>query len=382
MSRLLLRSAAAKSPSVASCFVPAAGPFVPALPTSRLSLGLVGVRALRAAPASRPIDSRNLAALRSADDVPADGDGSLASDGVASKKKKSRKQRRATTKQLNLQRVDKILSYRGVASRSESFVLAKARRIAFASSPDAPHEERTRINSPKEKVPLAASLFLDGKLLPGPPPLLIAYHKPKYMLSAMADEMRYQDRRQRRRHLGEVLEPRYAKSGMHPVGRLDYETTGLIFFSMDGTLTQRLLHPRRGIEKEYVATVQGLVDEAELAQRLSAGVQTSEGVHVAKLLETTPSDGPTEDLESNEITGGSGEGEEIALDHSGPYFDVRLVVSEGKHRMVRRMLANCGHPVVELRRERHGQVELGDLKVGDFRELTETELEWAKSLIN
>jgi 23S rRNA pseudouridine2605 synthase len=45
------------------------------------------------------------------------------------------------------------------------------------------------------------------------------------------------------------------------------------------------------------------------------------------------------------------------------------------------MLANCGHPVVELRRERHGEVELGDLKVGEFREATEEELEWARTLI-
>ena len=61
---------------------------------------------------------------------------------------------------------------------------------------------------------------------------------------------------------------------------------------------------------------------------------------------------------------------------------VRLKVSEGKHRMVRRMLANCGHGVVELKRERHGEVRLGDLAEGQFRELTEEELEWAESLLS
>ena len=56
----------------------------------------------------------------------------------------------------------------------------------------------------------------------------------------------------------------------------DYDTTGLILFSRDGTLTQRLLHPRRGVEKEYVATVRGPVNRVELERTLSAGVETAE----------------------------------------------------------------------------------------------------------
>ena len=298
---------------------------------------------------------------------------------------KSRKQRRRLTEEKNLQRIDKVLAHRGVGSRSETFELAKARRVAFAPRPDAPHEERTRINGPKEKVPFDASLFLDGRLLPGPPPLLLVYHKPKFVLSAMEDDVKYQD--QRRRHLGQVLEERYKKGGMHPVGRLDYDTTGLILFSLDGQLTQRLLHPRRGVEKEYVATVQGLVDQAYLARKLSDGVETTEGVHKANLISVDPSDGPAEydgELEGGMRTMDTEDGDDDGRlsDYSGPYSDVRLVVSEGKYRMVRRMLANCGHPVVELRRLRHGKVELGGLKVGEFRHATREELEWAKSLLD
>ncbi len=295
---------------------------------------------------------------------------------------KSRKQRRRLAKEKNLQRIDKVLAHRGVGSRSETFELAKARRVAFASRPDAPHEERTRVNGPKVKVPFAASLFLDGRLLPGPPPLLLVYHKAKFVLSAMEDEAKYQD--QRRRHLGQVLEERYKKGGMHPVGRLDYDTTGLILFSLDGQLTQRLLHPRRGVEKEYVATVQGLVDETILARKLSDGVETTEGVHKAKLISVAPAeyDGELEGaMRTMETEGGDSDDGRLG-DYSGPYSDVRLVVSEGKYRMVRRMLANCGHPVVELRRLRQGRVELGGLKVGEFRHATREELEWAKSLMD
>jgi 23S rRNA pseudouridine2605 synthase len=298
---------------------------------------------------------------------------------------RSRKQRRRSTEEKNLQRIDKVLAHRGIGSRSETFELAKARRVAFASRPDAPHEERTRIRGPKEKVPFDSSLFLDGRLLPGPPPLLLVYHKPKYVLSAMEDDVKYQD--QRRRHLGEVLEDRYKRGGMHPVGRLDYDTTGLILFSLDGQLTQRLLHPRRGVEKEYVATVQGLVDEANLARKLSDGVETAEGVHTARLIDVVPSDGPAAhdddelDVAAMKIEGDPDD-DGMPDDYSGPYSDVRLVVSEGKYRMVRRMLANCGHPVEELRRLRHGRIELGELKVGEFRHATEDELEWAKSLMD
>ncbi|KAL9185454.1 hypothetical protein ACHAXT_003231 [Thalassiosira profunda] len=299
-----------------------------------------------------------------------------------STKPKSRKQRRRATQQLKLTRIDKLLAHRGVGSRSQVFELAKARRITYAPHPDAPHSERTRIKSPKEKVPGNSSLFLDGKLLPGPPPLLLVYHKPKHMLSSMGDAKQYQD--QNRKHLGQVLDPKYVKAGMHPVGRLDFDTTGLILFSRDGQLTQRLLHPRRGVQKEYVATVQGLADEDELKQKLLDGVKTSEGVHTAELLEVAPSDGPADDDDKDTdemltIDDEADEGSQSVV--SGPFCDVRLVVQEGKHRMVRRMLANCGHPVVELRRERHGEVELGDLKEGAFRDPTDEELEWAESLI-
>ncbi|KAL3763327.1 hypothetical protein ACHAW5_007719 [Stephanodiscus triporus] len=337
-----------------------------------------------------PSQLRFAAALRNNDHSSSDDDSRRSVDdgddsrSEAGKRGRSRKQRRRSTEEKNLQRIDKVLAHRGVGSRSETFELAKARRVAYASRPDAPHEERTRVRGPKEKVPFDSSIFLDGRLLPGPPPPLLVYHKPKYVLSAMADDVKYRD--QRRRHLGEVLEDRYRRGGMHPVGRLDYDTTGLILFSLDGQMTQRLLHPRGGVEKEYVATVRGLVDEENLARKFSNGVETAEGVHTAKLIEVVPSDGPAahDNGESDVAMKVEGDHPDDGMpdDYTGPYSDVRLVVSEGKYRMVRRMLANCGHPVEELKRLRHGRIELGELKVGEFRHATEDELEWAKSLMD
>ncbi|KAL7541783.1 hypothetical protein ACHAXR_011224 [Thalassiosira sp. AJA248-18] len=391
MSHLLLRSTAAKSTiNSARSILPS---YMSGWPTSRRvtsSCYSANTRALHALSIAHPVGvckprvhyvSTLQSSITSVDDDPASTMEQLSRRGKVKKQQTSRKQRRAKSKEANLTRIDKILAHRGVGTRSQTQELAKARRITVGSNPDTPHEERTRIRSPKEKVSWNAHLFLDGKLLPGPPPLLLAYHKPKYVLSVMKDDEKYLD--QQRKHLGQMLEPRYIKAGLHPVGRLDYDTTGLILFSLDGALTQRLLHPRRGVEKEYVATVQGLADEVELAKKLSAGVETTEGVHKAKLIAVTDSDGPVDDNEFEELIDidEDEDEEEMQVDYSGPYSDVRLVVKEGKYRMVRRMLANVGHPVVMLRRLRHGKVELGDLKVGEFREATEKELEWAKSLI-
>ena len=269
-------------------------------------------------------------------------------------------------KNKGLLRADRVLSNRGVGSRSETTKLLKARRI---SQPDPQTGKLVTIVGPSAKIDPNVALFLDGNALPGPPPVALVYHKPKFVLSAMSDG-------EGRAHLGEKIEQsRFTTKGMHPVGRLDYETTGLILFSSIGDLTQRLLHPRRGIEKEYVATVEGVVNEEELRSKLEAGVETAAGTHIANLLEVS-SVGSREckaDKLGDEVSDKRDLVQELA--------DIRLVVKEGKHRMVRRMLANCGHPVVELRRERHGEVRLGELPVGQFRHPTHAEMLWLDSIL-
>lgn len=256
-------------------------------------------------------------------------------------------------KQPGMLRADRILSNRGLGTRSQTSKLLRQRRVGYL---DKSTGKIVGIKGPSVKVHPEATLYLDGNELPGPPPPILIYHKPKYVLSAMDDK--------ERSHLGEKLEECEfpTSNALHPVGRLDYETTGLILFSSSGELTHRLLHPRRGVEKEYVARVEGIVDEAELRNKLSSGVETAEGVHQADLLEVIP-------VPENECEDGN------------DAADVRVVVTEGKHRMVRRMLANCGHPVLELKRERHGEVRLGDLPVGKFRQPTDEEISWTESLL-
>lgn len=199
------------------------------------------------------------------------------------------------------------------------------------------------------------------------------------MLSAM------DEKHSNKKHLGMILPDQYKKLGFHPVGRLDYDTCGLLLFSMDGELTQRLLHPKHSVEKEYVATVSGGEVNVEIlkSQLEVDGVVTGEGLHFAKLLDVESISLDESKVIVDEHLQGLGEDEEDF--QSGkidlPLTNVRIKVEEGKYRMVRRMLANCKHPVIELRRERHGSIELSDLEEGCFRHCGESETEWAESLL-
>jgi 23S rRNA pseudouridine2605 synthase len=166
------------------------------------------------------------------------------------------------------------------------------------------------------------------------PAMMLAWHKPAGVLTTVRDPWG-------RDGLEEAL-PREVAELWHPVGRLDRDTHGLLLLSRSGVWTQRLLHPRRAVEREYVAIVEG-APRSDLGEVLAAGVDTTEGVFPARLV--------------------SVEGQAV-----------RLVVQEGKHRMVRRLLANVGLPVTDLRRVRYGAVHLGDLPPGEWRDVSREEL--------
>ncbi|MFT6145641.1 MAG: 23S rRNA pseudouridine2605 synthase [Myxococcota bacterium] len=136
--------------------------------------------------------------------------------------------------------------------------------------------------------------------------------------------------------------------GLHPVGRLDADTSGLLVFARDGQLTQRLLHPRHKVYKTYQATVEGDIDPG-LVQRLAEGVETAHGIHPARV----------DSIDGQVVT---------------------LSITLGKYRIVRRMLANAGHPVTALHRVRLGGFSLDGLEEETWREATEEEIAWAEQL--
>ena len=135
---------------------------------------------------------------------------------------------------------------------------------------------------------------------------------------------------------------------VHPVGRLDLDTEGLLILTNDGVLTHRLTHPSFGVEKEYVAEVEGRPARGAL-RRLRDGVELDDGM-------TAPA-------RVSEIQPGV----------------LRLVIHEGRNRQVRRMCEAVGHPVKSLHRESFGPLRLGDLGAGKVRKLTAVEIERLRS---
>jgi 23S rRNA pseudouridine2605 synthase len=227
----------------------------------------------------------------------------------------------------SLVRLDKLLSERGAGSRKDVDKLIRKGLVTL-------NGEVVGKSDGKLKVPFSSCPIVDGYEY-APPPLLVAYYKPLGVVSSMRDDRGRAD-------LATVL-PLEWQSSMHPVGRLDADTTGLLLFSRDGDLTHRLLHPRFVVEREYLAEVEHPIDAAALGAQLAEGVETIEEgeslVVQAQLLEVT---GQT----------------------------VRLVVTEGKYRMVRRVLANAGHPVLDAL----------ELEEGDAVAIEGDALEWATSL--
>lgn len=139
---------------------------------------------------------------------------------------------------------------------------------------------------------------------------------------------------------------------LFPVGRLDADTTGLLLLTDDGDLAYRLTHPGYKVSKEYIALVAGNPNAADL-QTLRKGVPLDDGV-------TAPAE-----VDVLRITPGS---------RDSGIAEVRIVIREGRHRQVRRMLHGVGHKVQSLRRIGFGPLKLGRLKVGGWRVLGEAEV--------
>ena len=140
---------------------------------------------------------------------------------------------------------------------------------------------------------------------------------------------------------------------LFPVGRLDYNTTGLLIMTNDGQLTYTLTHPKHEVYKTYVAKVEGVLSGARAA-KLRRGVDIGGFV-------TSPA-------------------RVKVLKQMPRYAVVEISIREGKNRQVRKMFAAVGTKVRELKRTQIGEIRLGRLKEGHYRKLTREEIEYLKSL--
>ena len=227
-------------------------------------------------------------------------------------------------------RLQKVLAAAGVASRRAVEEMIVKGRIKVNGK--VVKELGTRIDPEVDQVQV------DGRPWQlDPDRIYFAFHKPKGVVSTMADE-------NGRPCLADYF---MGFDRVFNIGRLDADTTGLLLMTNDGDLANQLAHPSFGVEKLYVAKVRGKITRVEM-QRLKDGVKLDDGLAQADSARV---------IDQNEQT---------SL--------VEVVLHSGKNRVVRRMFDAIGFPVLELTRKSFGPMRLGNLKPGQFRELSKLEV--------
>ncbi len=232
-------------------------------------------------------------------------------------------------------RLQKILAEMGIASRRRAEEM-----IA---------EGRLRVNGKVAVLGTKADpgrdhIKLDGKLLTGR-----AENKVYYMMNKPVNVMTTLEDPQGRPTVGDFMAR--IKMRVYPVGRLDFDSEGLLLLTNDGELTHAILHPSKKIPKTYKVKIKGLLDDKDIA-RLRGGMHLADGktaqARVRKLRK----------LKENSWGG--------------------IAITEGRKRQVRRMFDHVGHSVLKLIRVKVGRVDLGPLPPGEIRPLTPSELESLK----
>jgi 23S rRNA pseudouridine2605 synthase len=220
-------------------------------------------------------------------------------------------------------RLNAYLARSGVASRRRSDELIKAGRVRVNGQPG-------RLDT---LVGADDVVEVDGERVAAQPLACVLLHKPAAVVTTVRDPHGRRTVRDLVDHPARIV----------PVGRLDADTTGVLLLTNDGPLAHRLAHPRYGVEKVYLAEVEGEPSDEALRQ-LAEGVELEDGL-------TAP-----------------------ARVRRVGRSRVELVLHEGRKRQVRRMCEAVGHPVGALHRARYAGLELGDLGPGEWRELTDDEV--------
>ena len=229
-----------------------------------------------------------------------------------------------------MERLQKILSARGVASRRHSEELIREGRVSVNGIPAALGDQAD---------PEVDLIEIDGRPLPAQEKYVyILLNKPRGYVTTLSDE-------KGRPNAAQLV----ADCGVrvYPVGRLDMDSEGLLLFTNDGEFANRLMHPKQEVKKVYDVWVTGFHPGAETKLRRPI-----------------------------ELDGYMIRRPEVKLLRSeGPKARLLVTIHEGRNRQVRRMCEAAGLSVTRLRRIREGNVSLGDLPAGKWRYLTPEELE-------
>ncbi|MFC6038483.1 pseudouridine synthase [Paenisporosarcina macmurdoensis] len=231
-----------------------------------------------------------------------------------------------------MERLQKMLAHAGVASRRKSEQLILDGKVKVNG------KVVTELGT---KVSSTDTVEVDGVKLEKEQKVYHLLYKPRGIISAVTDDKGRQTVAELFPHIPERL---------FPVGRLDYDTSGLLIMTNDGDLSFTLTHPKFKIEKTYVARVKGIPGKEQL-RILERGVELEDG-------KTAPAKVKLLSAESKQ----------------GGKAIIEITIHEGKNRQVRRMFDAIGFPVQKLKRERFAFLTLHGLNAGDSRELSSHEV--------
>lgn len=236
----------------------------------------------------------------------------------------------------NTVRLDKFLSNAGVLSRRGIKQLLKQQNLTVNGKRVT--ESGIRIDPSKDKV------LLNGQKITKPGFVYYLLNKPIGYISTTSDEFAR----------GNVVDLIDTRERIYPIGRLDKDTHGLLILTNDGELTHKLTHPKYHVPKVYRLIIEGSVDEKQI-EAFRKGVLLNDGITLPAEATVVPHS--IRDLKKNIMT------------------TLLVTLHEGRNRQVRRMCETVGIDLLDLERISFGPIKLGNLPVGEYRELEKKEIE-------
>ena len=236
------------------------------------------------------------------------------------------------------ERLQKIIAKAGVASRREAEEMITSGRVKINGKV---------VNTLGTKASLAKDkITVDGNRLESEKKVYILLNKPKGVVTTLKDP-------EGRKTISELVPD--IKERIFPVGRLDYNTEGLLLMTNDGDLAQLLTHPSHEIKKTYLVKVKGVPSEEKL-DILRKGVKLEDGVTGSAVVHL------------------------LEVDREKEVSTLEIAIWQGKNRQVRRMFEAIGYVVRNLKRVQFAFLDLSDVKRGQYRKLLPSEVERLKKL--
>lgn len=232
-----------------------------------------------------------------------------------------------------LERLQKVMSQAGIASRRESEKIIKEGRVTVNGK--VVTELGTKVMPGNDRI------MVDGKRIQGEKLVYIMLNKPKAVLTTLTDP---QDRKTVASFVTDI------EQRIYPVGRLDYNTEGLLLLTNDGALTHSLIHPSKKINKTYIAKVSGQPLQEKI-DKLRVGIELEDGMTAPAIIDF------------------------VEYDREKDLTSLRVTIHEGRNRQIRRMFAAIGSDVKQLKRIKFAFLTLEGLKRGSYRHLLPSEVE-------